>query len=226
MGKRLRDGLKEPIEIPKEDLPDYMANTYRGYLLSIKQRIEIFELNKNRKFGFRELDEEFFALQVRLVMELIAFMISTFHQSTSQPIAKKKRSENSPENILSTIKALNGDFSWPNPVDPEFVFPKEKINTQEEVSVPNIKLSLCDYQVFKSIHGKLGAILHEQQRPRVVKRTITLEEIHKTLRQLKLLVFKHVITDKDGNGWYIDATMTDQPRGIGIIKITSSEYVA
>ena len=226
MGKKLRDGLTEPSKIPKDELPDYMADTYRGYVLSIKERIEIFELNKDKRFGFRELDEEFYALQVRLIMELIAFMISTFHQSSTKPTAKKNRSENSPESILNTIKAINGNFSWPNPVEPEFVFPKEKLNTKEEILIPNIKFPLCDYQIFKSTHGKLGAILHEQQRPRMVKRTVTLDEIHKNLRQLKLLVFKHIITDENGNGWYIDATMSDQPRGIGIIKITDAEYVA
>ncbi len=213
MTKKLRDGLIDPKEIPHEDVPDYMADTYRGYVLSIKERIEVFERNQLIDFGYRELNEEFFALQCRLIMELIAFMVSTFHQSSTQPIGKSKRSENNP---LKIIASINQDFSWPRPADPKFEYP---IKENLEVSIPHITFPICDYEKFKIIHGKLGSILHEQQRPRIEKRTISLEEIFNTLKQLKLLVLKHLIVDKQGNGWYIDATMKEQPRGIGIIRL-------
>jgi len=212
MAKKLRKGLVEPTDIPSKDLPSYMADTYRGYIFSIKQRIEMIEANKSRRFGYREIDEEFFALQCRLIMELIAFMISTFHQSTTKPIGKSKRTGNDP---IKIIQSINYDFSYLKPVDLDFQMdPKAS-----EVLIPNIKFSLCDYETFKSTHGKLGAILHEQQRPRIEKRTLTLDEIFQILKELKLLVFKHIITDKQGNGWYVDTTMKDQPRGIGIVKL-------
>ncbi len=53
----------------------------------------MFESNKSKRFGFRELDEEFFGLQVSLIMELIGFMVSAFNQSTTPLSQLEKANE-------------------------------------------------------------------------------------------------------------------------------------
>ena len=212
MTKKLRPGLVEPSDIPIADLPSYMGDTYRGYMLAVRERLQVFEKNRVKRFGYAELDREFFALQLRMLFELTAFAVITFQQR-ERPIAKSRRTQN---HALEVLKLVS-EYNWIQPVDPNYKFELE--NT--EYVIPNIKTFFSDSENFKDTHGKLGALLHEQQRPRKNnKGKLTLEKIFYYEKQFRLLLGQHILTSSSGEGWYINMDYPGQPNGLLIVKIT------
>lgn len=213
MAKKLRESLLEPSAIPKSELSDYMGDTYRGYMVAVRERLNVFEANRSRRFGYAELDKEFFALQLRMMFELVAFAVITFQQQ-NEPIAKSKRKING---ALDAMKLVQ-NYNWLNPVDPSY-----KFNLGDsEYCFPNIKSLLSEESNFRKIHGRLGDLLHEQQRPRFDnEHRLELEELFRFEHQLRILIGQHNLTDQIGNTWYVNINFPGQPSDVLVLKATN-----
>jgi len=208
---KLRPGLLDPLEVVPTDLPDYMADSYRGYMVEIRERLSIFDDYRSVRFRFKEIDREFFALQLRMIFELIAYSVITFQQ-IEVPIAKKKRKNNHAIEVMNTV--LKTD--WIRPVDSKFQF----ILNSNEQTLPDGHSFFSEKENFKSVHGKFGGILHAQQRPRNDNSgKLTLAEIFDHEIQLRALLDQHLITDDSGQGWYVNINFPNQPRNVLMVKI-------
>ena len=214
MANQLRKGLIEPTDIPSKELPGYMGDTYRGYMVSVRERLSVFEANRNRRFGYAELDREFFALQLRMIFELTAFAVITFQQR-NEPIKKNNRKKN---HALDVMKLVS-NYDWIQPIDPKYVFE----NGHSECIFPNIKSLFSEEENFRVVHGKLGALLHEQQRPRNDNSNkLTLDEIFNYEKQLKILLGQHLLISSEGEGWYVNINYPKQPNNVLIVKTSNA----
>lgn len=205
MARKLRDGLLEPHSIPPSDLPAYMTDTYRGYMVAVKDRLGALPNPQIRRYGFTELDVEFHALQARMTMELIAFAIITFQQQ-KQPIARGRRSET---HALRVLRMIDGDV-WPVAVKSEFV-----LQPSSSQSIPHAACRLDSFDSFKETYGRLGDVLHERQRPRQENSgRIGLEDVLSILDHIRILSSKHYIVDQEGRGWFVDSYHPGMPGGV------------
>ena len=159
-------------------------------MLAVKERLQVFEKNRERRFGCAQLDREFFALQVRMLFELTAFAVITFQQR-EKPLAKSRRTQN---HALEVLKLVT-EYNWIQPIDPNYEFEVGKA----EYILPNIKTFFSNPESFKITHGKLGALLHEQQRPRKNNDgKLTLEEIFDYEKHFRLLLGQHMLVSPSG----------------------------
>ena len=129
MANQLRKGLIEPTDIPSKELPGYMGDTYRGYMVSVRERLSVFEANRNRRFGYAELDREFFALQLRMIFELTAFAVITFQQR-NEPIKKNNRKKN---HALDVMKLVS-NYDWIQPIDQSMFLKMVILNVYFQIS--------------------------------------------------------------------------------------------
>ncbi|MEQ8714509.1 MAG: hypothetical protein RIC80_15930 [Cyclobacteriaceae bacterium] len=222
MPKKLRPGLIEPSDIPKEHLNHYLGDTYRGYMTSLKQRIELTYRSFNVDLGASEFNIEFIALQTRMMLELLAFALSTFHQNLTEPIGKSKRTVTDPLVILGKLKT---DHPWFNSLATDIDLSKSGFANIQLVQ--RLKNPLDSIEYYKKTHGKLGKLLHEQQRPRPTNDgMLTLKDLRIILRHIFMLTRRHLITDEYGSGWMVDLYTQGQPNEILIMKISNAKFIS
>jgi len=215
MAKKLRANLIDPHNIDPADLPHYMADTYRGYMVSIKQRMRLITNIVNLDFGFVEFNREVLALQIRMIFELMSFAVLAFHQQES-PIARSKRTKNDALDVIG----LAGQYSWFESVCSSFEYP----SIPQVVDIPFIKTQLSDPAEFKSLHGKLGALLHEQQRPRPTDHgRLSIDDLLSIRNEAYKTLSKHIIRDQYNQGWFIDFHADGQSENVIIGRVESSE---
>ena len=218
MAKVLRRGLVEPSTVSKRDLPDYMGDTYRGYMTAIKQRMAVVRDNEDIDFGFVEINKEFFALQLRMIFELVAFAVITFHQREI-PLAKSRRTINGALDALKLIP----NYSWIISIDHDF----DIENAGASIDFPTRKTDFTDKDFFKKVHGRLGDLLHEQQRPRPTnEHKYSIQKLLEFRDSLSSTLTKHMIIDSSGAGWYVNLNCPKQPNGVMIMKLRSEEKPA
>ncbi|MEM7662778.1 MAG: hypothetical protein AAF292_11050 [Pseudomonadota bacterium] len=200
MAKQLRSGLIDPHDVPPEDLNQYMATTYGGYYRSLQQRLYFAQslVDNPPPYGTTELIIESVALQLRMCAELIANSVSAFNQvQLGKPHPKKRQKEYRIKDVLRDIP----DNLWPLPIDPDAqeIVP-DRANDLEHVLV-SILASKND---LNSLHGDLGNLLHEKQRPRN-QRLPVYDQVLRMIRPFRIFADRHMIYAENGQGWYIDS---------------------
>ncbi|MEM6900700.1 MAG: hypothetical protein AAF583_13115 [Pseudomonadota bacterium] len=214
---RLRAGLVDPSDIDAEDVHDYLASTYFGYFRSAQQRL--FFVDNFLRFPppetVEELSTDCIALQLRKCGELITFAVSAFNQFESGLLLKKQRKLYRPKDVAA---ATSSSF-WPKPILP--------VNAEGSKSFGEIKFrnieELSNQTKLAGIIGRLGAVLHEQQRPRP-KITIDLRQLRAWGKTIKAFCDLHLIVNDKGFGWLVDTRAeykapwsTEQP--INMVKV-------
>jgi len=215
--KKLREGLTEPSEVPAKDLSHYMAATYRGYMVSLKQRMDFIQHFEKIELGYKELNREFLALQLRMVFELLAFAVITLSQRESS-IGKRNRSKNDALKVLKICK----NHSWISSVDPKFKMQEYS----GSCTVPLIKTKFTDGSYFAQVHGRIGDLLHEQQRPRPTDdHRYSIKDLLQITNDLRVTLLKHFIVDENGTGWYVDLQDSSQPNNVLMLVINNYEHI-
>ena len=225
MAKKLREGLIEPHDLGEEDLRSYMQTTYCGYMTEIRERIisfrhaqQVHAFNGGGLFGRKNVDTEFFGIQVRMIMELLAYAVSTFEQaSLGKPVTQKKRNIYQPTEILKSIKTQN---LWIKSIDPNCnIF--EAPNT--EIEVRFITTRYTTPANLTTDYGKLGNILHAEQRPRIDQnKKVQMSDIFMMFDRLELSVTKHIIGSKT-ESWLIDTTQPGEDLGVSMYPLNLIE---
>jgi len=214
MAKELKDGLVEPSTVDRKKLNEYMQTTYSGYMTEINHRFRSFDhaklmhsANGGGIWGYKNVDVEFFAIQIRMIMELIGYSVSSFEQAfREKEVTRKQRNLYDPSEVL---KKLRTSYSWPKTIHPKHKLPN--ING-EKIQLYKVKYS--DPNVLFTDYGRLGNILHAQQRPRTTgQERLQLHDLFDIADNLRGLIQKHII-QKNGEGWCVDTTQ--QSEGLNI----------
>ena len=210
MAKKLKEGLIEPSTVDREELNDYMQTTYSGYMTEINHRFQslnhaklMHSKNGGGIWGYKSVDAEFFAIQIRMIMELIGYSVSSFEQAfRKKEVTKKQRNLYDPSEVL---KNLRTSHSWPKTIHPEYKLPDI---SGEKIQLYSVKYS--DPNVLFTDYGKLGNILHAQQRPRTTgQEKLQLDDLFDIAENLRTLIQKHII-QKNGVGWCVDTTQQSE----------------
>ena len=218
MAKKLRNGLVEPKSIEDIDLIPYMQTTYSGYMVEIRERFEsldyIFQMpiRNSGRLSYQFIDVEFLALQIRMIMELMSYAAFTFEQSLTEPTKVKNRNKYQPKEVF---KLMTENHSWYDSIDPETTIEQIKTGT-----VRKVETRFSSAQSIVDLYGKIGNLLHAQQRPRTDGAgRLDLDELLKIVRQLKATVTKHLICRSGKECWFVDITKPSGGLGVTMMNV-------
>ncbi|MEM7720429.1 MAG: hypothetical protein AAF222_14615 [Pseudomonadota bacterium] len=223
MAKKLRPGLIDPHDIPQEDIQDYVATTYAGYLREVQNRL--WEVNRPL-FGSGEFTVDFYrevlSLQLRICIELLCFAVADFDQVTGGLIGRSKRAKIDIDPILK--KRKNKEV-WPSAVDPNW---QGQMGDQGQTTVPQVVIpDFTNAKEISALKGRLDDLVHGQRRPRPIDEgRLSINEVLQIGERLKHFADRQVIVDHSGQGWFVDSRPeyrrpTDMQSQVRVVRIAS-----
>ncbi len=200
--RRLRYGLIDPNKVPKDDLNDYMATTYSGYMAEVQNRLwELHQALDGTSFVSQTFQKEVWAIQLRICIELLCFAVVDFDQVNNGVLGTSQRSTIDLDKILKKRKE---NSNWP------VSFPSDWNTSFEELA--SGRAPLCHYPNLNSVSettnlkGRLDNIVHGERRPRKEKNGhLNFKDIYQVFVNLKAFSERQAIVGDNGEGWLLDA---------------------
>jgi hypothetical protein len=135
-------------------------SVYAEYMNEIKWRIAYFDKLRKQETNIYQVTEiESLALQIRMILEVLALSTIASHREAFKLNRKKLLGDWNLARIIKTVKKLNPKF-FPVPIRQELVAYREFDLVRH---VPLTNNSLTEAQIVQE-HGYLGNILHARTR--------------------------------------------------------------
>ena len=84
----------------------------------------------------------------------------------------------------------------------------------------NVKTRFSSTQSIVDLYGKIGNLLHGQQRPRTDGAgRLNHDELLKIVRQLRATVTKHLMWRGDKECWFVDITKPSEGLGVTLMNV-------